>query len=324
MTVSVLIPMFKVAPFIERCARSIFSQDYASLDIVFVDDCSPDNSADIVRKVLSEFPDRADEVRIIRHQHNQGLAAARNTAVAAARGEYLFHVDGDDSIAPRTIRILVDKAKETNADIVFAGYAEERATGITEKRFPEIPSDLDDAISGAVLQHGFPWNIWNCLIRREIYTDNDITVPAGINNGEDYVTMPRLLYFANKLARVDDITYYYNQLNPAAYTANIGLRSNLLQRIAGNRFLHNFFLQKKAWEHCRETDRMMLSIKAICLLWAKSLDDIAAERRDSNILHYRYLLTRKPAYIAILLLYLLHADRTIFSIAKRFQSKFRK
>lgn len=136
--------------------------------------------------------------------------------------------------------------------------------------------------------------------------------------------MPRLLYFANKLARVDDITYYYNQLNPAAYTANIGLRSNLLQRIAGNRFLHNFFLQKKAWEHCRETDRMMLSIKAICLLWAKSLDDIAAERRDSNILHYRYLLTRKPAYIAILLLYLLHADRTIFSIAKRFQSKFRK
>ena len=324
MTVSVLIPMFKVAPFIERCARSIFSQDYAALDIVFVDDRSPDNSADIVRKVLTAFPDRANQVRIIRHERNQGLAATRNTAVAAACGEYLYHVDGDDYIAPHTIRELADKAKETNADIVFAGYAEERATGIIEKPFPEIPANPEDAISGAILQRGFPWNIWNRLIRRELYTNNGIVVPVGINNGEDYVTVPRLLYFARKLAKVDDITYYYNRLNPTAYSANIGLHSNLQQKIAANRCLHDFFKQRGDWRHCRETDVMMLSIKAMCLLWAKSLDDIAAERHDNNKLHYRYLLYQKPTYIAVLLLFLLHANRMILAIAKKFQSGPRK
>lgn len=85
-TVSILVPVYGVEKYIERCARSIFEQTYRNLDIVFVDDCSPDKSIEILKRVLEDCPKRKAQTRIIRHEQNRGLAAARNTVVAAATG----------------------------------------------------------------------------------------------------------------------------------------------------------------------------------------------------------------------------------------------
>lgn len=118
MKVSILIPVYGVEKYIERCARSIFDQTYQNLDIVFVDDCTPDKRIEILRRVLDDYPERKAQTRIIRHEHNRGLAAARNTAVAAATGTFLTHVDSDDWLELDAVEELVKKQVETGAEIV--------------------------------------------------------------------------------------------------------------------------------------------------------------------------------------------------------------
>jgi glycosyltransferase involved in cell wall biosynthesis len=75
-TVSILVPVYGVEKYIERCARSIFEQTYHNLDIVFVDDCSPDKSIEILKHVLEEYPNRKAQTRIIQHAHNRGFASS--------------------------------------------------------------------------------------------------------------------------------------------------------------------------------------------------------------------------------------------------------
>lgn len=74
--VSVLVPVYGVEKYIERCARSIFEQTYHNLDIIFVDDCTPDHSIDVLKRVLKDYPERKEQTRIIKHDHNRGLAGA--------------------------------------------------------------------------------------------------------------------------------------------------------------------------------------------------------------------------------------------------------
>lgn len=83
-SVSVIIPVYKVEKYIERCARSLFEQTLESIEFIFVDDCSPDQSIKILQSVLQEYPHRTPHTKIIRHERNRGLAAARNTGRACA------------------------------------------------------------------------------------------------------------------------------------------------------------------------------------------------------------------------------------------------
>lgn len=88
--VSVLLPVYGVAKYIQRCATSVFEQTYDNLEIIFVDDCTPDDSITILKKALENYPNRKNQTRIVKHEHNRGLSAARNTAVENATGELSF------------------------------------------------------------------------------------------------------------------------------------------------------------------------------------------------------------------------------------------
>lgn len=120
--VSILVPVYGVEKYIERCARSLFEQTYESLEYIFVDDCSPDDSIAILKRVMEDYPERKDQVRIIQHDHNRGLAAARNTALDAATSPFISHVDSDDYLSLDAIQLLVNKQVETDADIVLGNF----------------------------------------------------------------------------------------------------------------------------------------------------------------------------------------------------------
>lgn len=89
--VSVIVPVYKVEKYIERCARSLFNQTLDDIEYIFVDDCSPDRSIEILNQVIGDYPRRKDQVQIIHHASNQGLALARQTGLKAATGEYIAH-----------------------------------------------------------------------------------------------------------------------------------------------------------------------------------------------------------------------------------------
>ena len=163
--VSILVPVYGVENYIERCARSIFEQTYRNLDIVFVDDCTPDKSIEILLRVLEDYPERKEQTRIIRHEHNRGLSAARNTGMDAAKGDYIYFIDSDDFITSDCIEILMAAMQTGDWDMVTADYKD-----IDLVRTPETPKkvELHDAeFYGNDVMCSFVkgWNVsaWNKL-----------------------------------------------------------------------------------------------------------------------------------------------------------------
>lgn len=96
--VSVLIPVYQVEDYIERCDRSVFEQTYQKLECVFVDDGSTDSSNNILYTIINEYPSLKNRISIIHHLENRGLAAARNTAITSCHGDFVMHIDSDDKL----------------------------------------------------------------------------------------------------------------------------------------------------------------------------------------------------------------------------------
>ena len=216
-TVSILVPVYGVEKYIERCARSIFEQTYRNLDIVFVDDCTPDKSIEILKRVLDDYPERKAQTRIIRHAHNRGLSAARNTAVAAATGTFLTHVDSDDWIELNAVEELVKKQIETEAEIVTADFTIWKKDGKESFVWPDM--DKDEYLK-ALLTNSCKSYIWGRLIKRALYIDNGISTKEGCNFQEDWQVLPRLAYNSLSIYLVHRQLYNYNLMNEHSFSAD--------------------------------------------------------------------------------------------------------
>ena len=122
MKVSILVPIYGVERFIERCAISLFEQTYHNIEYIFVNDCTKDKSISVLENIIERFPQRKPFVKIINHKHNKGLAGARNTAVESATGDFIMHVDSDDYVDKEIVAKAVLKQQENNADIVVIDF----------------------------------------------------------------------------------------------------------------------------------------------------------------------------------------------------------
>jgi len=213
--VSICVPVYNVAQYIERCAKSLFEQTYPNLEYIFVDDCSLDKSIEILHNVIASFPSKAAQIHIVTHERNRGLAASRNSAVAAARGSFIVHVDSDDWIEANMVEDLVRRQIETNADIVSCNAVAHYNNH--EELMIEPDYESKDDMMRSVLQLTMDHVIWRRLIRSSLYKDNKISAVEGINIGEDHYTLPRLLFYTNKFAKCDGVLYHYNCLNENSY-----------------------------------------------------------------------------------------------------------
>lgn len=215
--VSILVPVYGVEKYIERCVRSLFEQTYDNIDYVFVDDCTPDNSISVLEQVLKDYPNRKDTVRIIRHDKNKGLAGARNTAVATAKGEYLMHVDSDDWIETNAVQLCLEKINNCDADIVYFDgvlHKPNFTLPIKHNNFMAITKDE----TCRILARKEPVSIWGALIKATLYRNNKISLKEGLNNGEDYDITPKLCYNARTITYLSKTLYHYNFLNEDSYS----------------------------------------------------------------------------------------------------------
>ena len=214
--VSVLVPVYNVSKFIERCVHTLFSQTYDNIQYIFVNDCTPDQSIEIIQKVLNKYPQRKEHVKIINHDINRGLAAARNTGIENAEGEYVLHIDSDDFIELDMVELMFGKAKKEDADIVLCDF------NIKWKKTQKIASqhftDKDQYLRDILNTKAMP-GVVNKLIRKSLYSENEIFPFEGINLGEDYVTTPKLIAKARRISKVNKPLYHYIQYNEGSYTA---------------------------------------------------------------------------------------------------------
>ena len=121
MKVSIIVPVYNVAKYIERCLLSVLNQTWPDLEVILVNDCTPDNSMEIVRRVVASHP-RGAVVRCLEHEENRGLSAARNTGILASVGDYLYFLDSDDYISANAIELLADAAVQKRPDFVIGNY----------------------------------------------------------------------------------------------------------------------------------------------------------------------------------------------------------
>ena len=215
MKVSVIIPIYKVEAFIERCATTLMEQTLREVEYIFVDDATPDSSIQMLEEVVARYPERKEQVRIVHHDVNKGLPAARNTGLALATGEYVFHCDSDDYVEPTMLEEMYNAAKAQDADIVWCDWFLTFAENERYMKQPYFGSPME-ALK-AMLSGGMKYNVWNKLVRRSLYTDNDIQFPAGYGMGED-MTMMMLFAHAKNVAYIPKAYYHYIKTNTNAFS----------------------------------------------------------------------------------------------------------
>lgn len=229
--VSVVIPVYNVEKYIERCARSLFGQTLDDIEYIFVNDCTPDRSMELLQKVIDEYPVRQHAVKLIGHERNQGSATVRNTGLAAATGEYVICCDSDDWVEPDMYEAMYRVAKVADADVVVTDFYNEYASRAVLQRQP-FPSNNVECVR-QMLSGNLHCGTWNKLVRRDVYVRNNIRFPDGINMWEDVLTMIPVCYHASGIVYLPQAFYHYVRDNNASYTNNMKESSlqNLIEAV---------------------------------------------------------------------------------------------
>ncbi len=215
MKISIIIPVYNVAPYVKECIQSVLSQDYKDLEIIIVDDCSTDESMELVMKMIT---DNLKTVHVLKHSCNQGLSAARNTGIRQAIGDYIFFLDSDDYIEPFCISCLAKVAQVyPNADMIYGS-----SKAVPERKILEMIVDRTDLkeyydnrtqIKKKILDSShFPIAVWNRLIKREWLLKHKLFFKEGIVYEDTHWNFFAAKY-AKSIALYKKTTHYY-RYNP--------------------------------------------------------------------------------------------------------------
>ena len=214
--ISVITPCYNVAPFVERCVRSLLEQTMEDVQYIFVNDASPDNSWEIVSNVAAEYPQR--EVLLISHTGNKGVCTARNTGLAAATGDFIFHCDADDYLEPTMLEKMYRAAMEQDADYIYCDYYLDFESG---RRYMHNPSfsDPERLVKEGFLAGTMKYNLWNKLVRRDLYYHGEsLTFAEGYAMGDDMILII-LAMRAKRCAHVAEALYHYIRINTNSITS---------------------------------------------------------------------------------------------------------
>ena len=203
-TISVIVPVFGIEPYISQCIESLTNQTYRNIEILLVDDGSKDRSGNICDGYAAK-----DKRIVVLHKQNGGLTSARNYGLERAAGDWIMHVDGDDWIEPDTIELLLNEADKTNADIVFSDFWFDYPNKRRASSFYDWDKQCIDGLKEYIAT---TWTcLWGSIHKKKLYTDHNLKSPLGINYCEDFHLIVRLCFFADKIAKVSSPLYHYRQ-----------------------------------------------------------------------------------------------------------------
>lgn len=209
--VSVIIPVYKVSAYIERCLNSVLHQTYTDLECIIVDDATPDDSIEKCEKLISAYQGPMQFV-ILHHETNRGLSAARNTGTAAATGEFLYYLDSDDEITSDCIEQLMDcVAAHPDVQMVQGRACRHYLEG-GEVFSPKVVREAYVASHEKVRECYYKTseiyvNVWNKLLRRDFIVENGILCQEGLLY-EDNLWVFYLLKYLNCAAFCPEVTYH--------------------------------------------------------------------------------------------------------------------
>lgn len=205
--ISVCVPVYNVEKTVGRCIESVQTQSIKDIEIIIVNDCTLDNSMDIVMK----YAENDDRIRILEHDVNRGLMMARKTAYMASIGEYITFLDSDDTLSPGALDVLYSFAINENADIVSGTI---QYVSDNDQRYI-LPNKMlygTDKISvyKSLLKNECGHNLCSRLFRRELLQNYSYQTFEGATNGEDGILFYQVVDNANKIIPIENVVYEYH------------------------------------------------------------------------------------------------------------------
>ncbi len=223
--VSVIVPVYNVGKYLEKCLESIISQSFKDIEIICVNDGSTDNSL----QILTEYANKDTRIKII-SKPNGGLFSARHVGMAAAIGEYLLFVDSDDWIDKTLIEKTIQKISETNSDMVVFGAYSVKGQSVSRGMYsvnkinPKLKERLLSRKDYENDLFQFPPTAWCKLYRRKFVEDNNIKFQE-IKDGEDQLFYLKAILTAKNIYIINEDLYYYVKNRAGAITSSYTKKS---------------------------------------------------------------------------------------------------
>lgn len=218
--VSIIIPVYNAARFLAECLDSVLAQTYRQWELLIVDDGSTDGSLDIALG----YADHHDRIRVIAKQ-NEGVSIARNTALAEARGEYIYFADADDELHPDALAQLVTTMEKQEATFVKADFCAIDAEGrelfvnkkqVIRRRYALQPMEVGMFARKVLMGE---WFLWTCLFRRDIIEQSNIRFLEGVRLMEDAAFIADYLCYSSRNIYLCEAIYDYRKYEGAATTS---------------------------------------------------------------------------------------------------------
>ena len=261
------------------------------------------------------------KIHIINHDKNRGLAAARNTAISHATGDYIVQVDSDDYIEPEMLATMYNKATEENADIVICDYYIQ----FTHHKVLCKQTYIEKDIYFGEIIAGYHTSLWNKMIKKELYDKYSIKGIEGLDCGEDYIILLPIMYYASQIVYIPSAFYNYVKINPNSITKKMTKKviQNIFHRIEyANQFVikHNLKQHEKNLAHLILSDEIRLleasltnEYKELSILYPKANEYLASYLKETSL--YNRLILNRHFRIAQFL-------RTTKNILKRILRKY--
>lgn len=267
--VSVIVPVYNVEKYLDRCVKSILDQTYENIEIILVDDGSTDTSGEICEK----YALRDKRINVI-HKENDGLVSARKTGIRAATGTYVAYVDSDDWIDKTMYEELVKEIVQHNADIVTSGlYREYHESTVTEfdhlsegvyerelienKIFPKL------MFTGNFFESGINIHLYNKLYKRDLVKRNQLNIDSQVRVGDDAALVYPCIMDAQKIIIIHKCFYHY------CIRRNSVMSTGYKNEISGYKQIYNIIKKKIAmyskWEDILGSQLKFLMIYLLLL-----------------------------------------------------------
>lgn len=273
--VSIIIPIYKVEQYLQKCVDSVLRQTHHNLEVILVDDGSPDRCPEI----CDDYAKKDGRIKVI-HKENGGLSDARNAGIGVATGEWISFIDSDDWVSPEFISSLLEAAVSNNADISVCAYKKVYEDG---REVDVLAGESSKIMSGIeAMRDLFTYKkygnvmTWNKLYKLSIFRDHNIEFPKGKIH-EDNFTTYKTYYYANKIAYTDTPLVNYRQRD-----------DSIMGQSFDTKRLHSIEAAREAADFVRSNE-IPLTSEAQFAIMSSYMQTIRAIQESSNKSEYKEL-----------------------------------
>lgn len=278
--VSIIVPIYNVEKYLKKCIESIINQTYKNIEIILVDDGSPDKCGEI----CEEYSKKDNRIVVI-HKQNGGLSDARNKGIKVAKGKYITFVDSDDYVDYRYIELLYKAVKENNTKIAQCNIAKVNMSGniiarlgYRENSIKTSKNMLNDIYSSHLIENIV---VWNKLYLKEMF--NNISFPVGKIHEDEFTTF-KILYNVDKISIVNEYLYYYRQTDESIIGKKFNKKRMDLLEALEERI--SFLKEKKEYDLYKKT--LKYYIEQLRVYFIKTKKYIGNSSKIQKTIKYKY------------------------------------